>query len=147
MNSLRAIRLPLLVLFATLAGCGGREAPPTVGMANLASVNCERQGGETEIRTAPDGGQYGVCRLPDGKVCETWSLLRDGECKSCEQLGGKWEGLADPPGGIVKKGMCHLPDGKVCNEYTLLRDGSCKGEGGAGADLPTRAVHQRAGRL
>ncbi|MBA4013149.1 MAG: DUF333 domain-containing protein [Phenylobacterium sp.] len=57
--------------------------PPTgqaVGMANPASVHCSALGGVSEIRSSPDG-QYGVCKLPDGKVCEEWALYRDKVCQ------------------------------------------------------------------
>ena len=58
------------------------EAKPagTVGLANPASVHCEQLGGKLEIRTGKDGGQYGLCKLPDGRVCEEWGLFRDGKC-------------------------------------------------------------------
>lgn len=58
------------------------EAKPagTVGLANPASVHCEKLGGKLEIRTGKDGGQYGLCKLPDGRVCEEWGLFRDGKC-------------------------------------------------------------------
>jgi len=52
---------------------------PGVGLANPASVNCGRLGGRTEIRNGPQG-QFGVCMLPDGRVCEEWALFRDGRC-------------------------------------------------------------------
>ena len=60
------------------------ETPtPTVtqaGLANPASVNCERLGGSLEIKTDANGGQVGYCTLPNKKVCEEWALFR-GECK------------------------------------------------------------------
>lgn len=52
-----------------------------VGLANPASVHCEKLGGKLEIRTGKDGGQYGLCTLPDGRVCEEWGLFRDGKCE------------------------------------------------------------------
>lgn len=48
-------------------------------LANPASVFCEEHGGKLEIRTGQDGGQFGICRLDDGKECEEWSYMR-GEC-------------------------------------------------------------------
>ncbi|MBS0489708.1 MAG: DUF333 domain-containing protein [Proteobacteria bacterium] len=27
------------------------------------------------------GGQYDMCRLPDGKICEKWTLYRDKVCQ------------------------------------------------------------------
>ena len=65
-----------------LAACAGNQdaqpkaAAPEVGMANPASVFCEKQGGKSEIRKHEDGSEYGVCRLPDGKVVEEWEYFR-----------------------------------------------------------------------
>ncbi len=53
--------------------------PGGAGLANPAAVYCEEQGGRVEIRTAADGGQYGVCILIDGSECDEWALFR-GEC-------------------------------------------------------------------
>jgi putative hemolysin len=44
-------------------------------LANPASVFCVQSGGRSEIRTGPRG-QYGVCRLPDGRVVDEWSYYR-----------------------------------------------------------------------
>jgi len=44
-------------------------------LANPAAQFCIKSGGKSEIRTGPDG-QYGVCRLPDGRVVEEWSYYR-----------------------------------------------------------------------
>ena len=49
------------------------------GIANPASTYCVEQRGASEIRTAEDGSQYGVCRFPDGGECEEWAFFR-GEC-------------------------------------------------------------------
>jgi putative hemolysin len=49
------------------------------GIANPASAFCVEQGGTTEIRTAKDGSQYGVCSFTDGSECEEWAFFR-GEC-------------------------------------------------------------------
>lgn len=54
-------------------------APEIIGMANPASVFCEEQGFQSEIRTDAEGGQYGVCIFPDGRECEEWAFFR-GEC-------------------------------------------------------------------
>ena len=53
--------------------------PPVIGMANPASVDCARKGGETRIIDGP-GGQIGVCAFPDGRRCEEWALFRDNRC-------------------------------------------------------------------
>jgi hypothetical protein len=51
-------------------------------MANPASVNCGKIGGTTEIKTAADGGQYGMCTFPNGTSCEEWALFRNEGCKT-----------------------------------------------------------------
>ncbi|MBN2014761.1 MAG: DUF333 domain-containing protein [Candidatus Altiarchaeota archaeon] len=42
-----------------------------IGIANPASVYCEKQGGELRMVETPEG-QAGYCVLPDGRVCEEW---------------------------------------------------------------------------
>ena len=49
------------------------------GIANPASTYCVEQGGTSEIRTAQDGNQYGVCRFSNGSECEEWAFFR-GKC-------------------------------------------------------------------
>ena len=49
------------------------------GIANPAATYCVEQGGTSEIRTAEDGSQSGVCVFPDGSECEEWAFFR-GEC-------------------------------------------------------------------
>jgi putative hemolysin len=44
-------------------------------LANPASVFCAQSGGKSEIRKGPRG-QYGVCRLPDGRVVDEWAYFR-----------------------------------------------------------------------
>ena len=51
---------------------------PHAGLANPASVNCEKKGGKVEIRKGKKG-EYGVCKFPNGKQCEEWALFR-GKC-------------------------------------------------------------------
>ena len=51
---------------------------PATEMANPASVHCINAGGKLTIKRTPQG-EFGMCKLPSGKVCEEWALLR-GEC-------------------------------------------------------------------
>jgi uncharacterized protein len=64
----RSIGLILLVVLAI----GAERA---WALANPASVFCVQSGGKSEIRTGARG-QYGVCRLPDGRVVEEWAYYR-----------------------------------------------------------------------
>jgi uncharacterized protein len=61
----------ILVVVALLAS-------PQIAWAlpNPASVFCVKSGGKSEIRNGPRG-QYGVCRLPNGRVVEEWKYFRD----------------------------------------------------------------------
>ncbi|WP_084440593.1 putative hemolysin [Acetobacter nitrogenifigens] len=58
-----------------IVGCGATQQPSAVGMANPASVYCQKQGGGLEIRKERDG-QVGYCHLPDGRTVEEWALFR-----------------------------------------------------------------------
>jgi uncharacterized protein len=71
------------VVATTMATATATEAPPaavTANMSNPASVNCGKIGGTTEIKTAADGGQYGMCTFPNGTSCEEWALFRNEGC-------------------------------------------------------------------
>jgi putative hemolysin len=48
-------------------------------LPNPAAVFCEEQGGTSEIVTAADGSQSGVCQFTDGSVCDEWAFFR-GDC-------------------------------------------------------------------
>ena len=66
-----------LMLLAVLVLC----PQPVRALANPASVFCVQSGGKSEIRKGPRG-QYGVCRLPDGRVVEEWAYFRAMKGKS-----------------------------------------------------------------
>jgi len=59
------------IVLTMLAICPERA----LALANPASVFCVQTGGTSEIRTGPRG-QYGVCRLPNGRVVDEWSYFR-----------------------------------------------------------------------
>ena len=46
------------------------------GIANPASEYCVAQGGTSEMRTAADGSQSGVCIFADGSEYDEWALYR-----------------------------------------------------------------------
>lgn len=80
----------VLVLMAACTPSGPAASPseasppvstgtPSAFLPNPASVYCEEQGNVSEIRTAADGSQSGVCILPDGRECDEWAYFR-GEC-------------------------------------------------------------------
>lgn len=61
-------------------------AIPQANMPNPASVFCQEQGYQSEIRTAEDGSQSGVCIFPDGSECDEWAYFR-GECSPAAESG------------------------------------------------------------
>ena len=77
MTMLRTM-LPLFAV-AMLSACAA--PPPTpenkpIGMANPASQYCIKLGGKLEIAKQADGGEIGMCHLPDGTIIEEWQLFR-----------------------------------------------------------------------
>ena len=79
----------LLTILIVLTSCTSPQPQPIVDsiptdipqadMPNPASAYCVEQGFKSEIRTATDGSQSGVCIFPDGSECDEWAYFR-GEC-------------------------------------------------------------------
>ncbi|MGH3802417.1 MAG: putative hemolysin [Stenotrophomonas sp.] len=82
------MRLPthLAVLIASLAvaaaaGCSQqsqetRENGVRTGMANPASEHCVKRGGKVVIEKDENGGERGICHLPNGDKIDEWELFR-----------------------------------------------------------------------
>jgi len=93
---------------------------PHANLPNPASVYCEQNGYELEIRTAADGSQSGVCIFPDGSTCDEWAYFR-GECSPAAgpamensptpatTLEATTEAGGDSPGGNASGG--YMPPG------------------------------------
>ncbi len=71
----------LFSIFFMLVSCERKRVTPTpeAGIANPASVYCEKQGGKLDIRNDSSGGQVGICVFPDGSECEEWAYFQ-GKC-------------------------------------------------------------------
>ena len=126
-----------LLLVAVLAGaCSAPQntpaptvAPtPNSSIANPASVNCEKQGGKTQIVARGDGAQYGICVFPGNKQCEEWALFR-GDCpvgglqitgsvtvsaQYCVIAGGKYA-VTGNSNQANEQGSCTFKNGKTCD--------------------------------
>ena len=103
-----------------------------VQIANPASVNCSKLGGNLVIQKNSNGGEYGVCFFEDNRQCEEWALFR-GACPVgglkitgyennaeifCVITGGEIEGLdTDTP-------MCKRTDGTICTAQANF-NGEC----------------------
>ncbi|MGZ8548999.1 MAG: DUF333 domain-containing protein [Sulfuricurvum sp.] len=105
------------------------QAPAQI--ANPASVNCSKSGGNLVIEKRGDGGEYGVCHFEDSKACEEWALFR-GDCpqggvkttgfdridqKYCAWLGGKT--VAEP------QSVCTFNDDSSCSTEEFY-NGTCR---------------------
>jgi putative hemolysin len=103
----------------------------TTTLANPASVNCEQQGGQLQMATRPDGGQYGLCYFEDNRACEEWAMMR-GDCpvggmkttgydtdaqKYCAWSGGQT--VATP------NAVCTFKDGSTCADDAFYA-GTCQ---------------------
>ncbi|KAA5955377.1 MULTISPECIES: DUF333 domain-containing protein [unclassified Pantoea] len=68
--------LTLIASTTLLAACTTHnDKPQQIGMANPASVYCEKIGGKLDIVKGPDG-ETGYCTLPSGERIEEWALYR-----------------------------------------------------------------------
>jgi putative hemolysin len=78
-----------IIILMALTACAAPQTQPVVApvstelpqasIPNPASVYCTQQGYKSEIRTAADGSQSGVCIFPDGSECDEWAYYR-GKC-------------------------------------------------------------------
>ena len=73
------MRIAVLTVFSltALAACdqpGTTESPTQ--LANPAATFCVESGNRYEIRDG-EGGQTGICILPDGKEVDAWEYFRE----------------------------------------------------------------------
>ena len=66
------------ILFTLQIEVSENPSKESMQMANPASVYCQENGGNLEIRDS-EGGQQGICIFPNGKECDEWEYFR-GEC-------------------------------------------------------------------
>ena len=108
---------------------------PTVGMANPASVYCEKQGGKSII-VKSSKGDYGVCMLKDGTAMEEWEYYRQNNTprnteaavigmpnpasKFCVDKGGKSVTEKDKNGN--ERGVCRFNNGTKVDEWDYYRE-------------------------
>lgn len=78
--------LGLLFYFSTKNFIQKRSQEKQItGMANPASVYCEKEGGKLEIRKDKEGNEKGFCIFEDGSECEEWDFYY-GKCKKGEKF-------------------------------------------------------------
>lgn len=120
----------ILVVLSILAIIFAPRPLPEVSRddeSNPAAVYCVKLGYRYEIRTKPDGSQYGVCVLPDGTKCDAWDFF-NGKCGQkytyCERNGGKIVTTNVGCRFSPECGVCILPDGTKCYEWDYFT-GKC----------------------
>ena len=103
-------------------------------MANVASDNCDEQGGQLAIAKRPDGGEYGLCLFGPDRQCEEWALL-DGRCAEggvdISQFGHPADVYCAVTGNEVigsfipgKAGKCKV-NGVTCPSTVFYETGEC----------------------
>ena len=102
----------------------------TSQIANPASVNCTKQGGNLVIKRRGDDGEYGLCYFDDSRACEEWALLNG----SCPVGGRKTTGYDTIDqnycawsGGqtyAVPNSVCTFKNGKICSTLDYY-NGKC----------------------
>jgi putative hemolysin len=64
----------VLAVALVVTGCSADDSgDEPVGMANPASVFCEEQGGELDVRKDAAGNETGFCVFEDGTEVEEWA--------------------------------------------------------------------------
>ena len=66
------MRSTIGVVFVAMLAIYAEQA---LALVNPAAVFCIQSGGRSEVRTNARG-QYGVCRLPNGRVVDEWKYYR-----------------------------------------------------------------------
>ena len=109
-------------------------------LANPASENCVKKGGQLVIEKRGDGGEYGICLFPDNMQCEEWAMLR-GNCpvggirvagyvtpaaRYCAITGGKYTITANS-NMENEQGIC-FKNGKECDVWEYY-NGKCSPNG------------------
>ncbi len=83
----------------------------SIGIANPASVYCQKEGGNLEIRKDENGGEYGVCIFESGRECEEWAFFR-GECRKEE----------------IENNFCFRSTYGTCDSISDCIAGGCSGQ-------------------
>ena len=116
-------------------------------LANPASVNCDKQGGQLllmdKIIDGQNLGQYGICYFEDNRQCEEWAMMR-GDCPVgglkvtgyatpaatyCAITGGTYNVTKESPAVPMdqEQGNCTLKNGQVCDVWAYYK-GQCPAE-------------------
>ena len=95
----------LLVSIELAVSCSHKQTSqtPAPDLPNPASVYCEQNGGELDLRQDAEGGVVGICVFADGSECDEWAYFR-GECAPASQ-----GSLATAPAGETPPHPTEIP--------------------------------------
>lgn len=111
--------------------------PVEQGIANPASENCIQQGGNLEMYTRGELGEYGVCVFDGNRQCEEWALFR-GDCPDggvdisgyvttaaafCAITGGEYT-ITGNSGTPDEQGTCVSRTNEICDLWAYY-NGEC----------------------
>ncbi|MFA6215502.1 MAG: DUF333 domain-containing protein [Patescibacteria group bacterium] len=95
------------------------------GLANPASVYCKDHGGNSQIVTADDGSQSGVCVFADGSKCDEWAYFR-GECQKSQRAKTEVTCVETPCGPTPEGGnSCGTNPPSTVTYQTCTADSDC----------------------
>jgi len=129
-GKLHIVAVLVLLVAGFSVGCMTKENntsdsnEPGMGIANPAAVYCKELGYEYKIITDSEGGQRGVCILPDNTICDEWEFFK-GKCGKeftyCEKHGGKIITTTEGCNITSECAVCVLSDGTKINEWDYFR--------------------------
>lgn len=127
-KKIRIVSVLVLLAAGLIAGCTTKENNTSnsneTEIANPAAVYCKELGYEYKIITDSEGGQSGVCILPDNTICDEWEFFT-GKCGKeftyCEKHGGKIITTTEGCNISSECALCVLPDGTKINEWDYFR--------------------------
>lgn len=99
-------------------------------IANPASVNCSKVGGNLKIEKDGSGGEYGLCYFEDNRACEEWALLK-GDCPvggmrttGYDTIDQKYCAWAGGQTYAVENSICTFKNGSKCSTIDFY-NGKC----------------------
>ncbi len=133
------VKLLVISYFILGIGCVAVSEKPEakIGLANPASVNCVKKGGQIKIEKDGTGSEYGVCLFEDNRQCEEWALYQ-GRCRVggikvtgyltnaaryCAIRGGKYSITKQQTLVMPEQGTCALKGGRVCDAQKWFSGG------------------------
>jgi parallel beta-helix repeat protein len=139
------MKTPAFIFAGILAVASLASAIP-----NPAAEFCVKCGYKSEIRTDPQGGQYGVCVFPDGSECDEWDYFRkcnapqtcEGDC-NCPWPCPKRIIYVDDDGPADFNNIQAAIDDANNGDTVIVQPGRYTGQGNRDIDFKGKAITVR----